>query len=101
MRIALPRARHESLIIKKLPEETLVYDLERDKAHCLNQAAALVWKHCDGKTTIAKMTSLLQAQLDISANAEVVWLAIKQLQRFHLVESYDEETAAMPSVSRR
>jgi len=98
---ALPRARIDGLVIKELPNETLVYDLERDEAHCLNQTAALVWKHCDGKTTIAKMTSLLQAQLDTSANADVVWLAIKQLQRFHLVESYDEETAAMPSLSRR
>ena len=98
---ALPRTRIDGLVIKELPNETLVYDLERDEAHCLNQTAALVWKHCDGKTTIAKMTSLLQAQLDTSANADVVWLAIKQLQRFHLVQSYDEETAAMPSVSRR
>ena len=98
---ALPRARIDGLVIKELPNETLVYDLERDEAHCLNQAAALVWKHCDGKMTIAKMTSLLQAQLDTSANADVVWLAIKQLQRFRLVESYAEETVAMPSVSRR
>src|SRR5260370_36868527 len=97
----LPRARKDGLVIKELPEETLVYDLERDEAHCLNQTAALVWKGCDGKTTIAKMTSLLQTQLDASVNADVVWLAIKHLQRFHLVESYDEETVAMPSVSRR
>ena len=67
---ALPRARIDGLVIKELPNETLVYDLERDEAHCLNQAAALVWKHCDGKTTIVKMTSLLQAQLDTSANAD-------------------------------
>jgi hypothetical protein len=98
---ALPRARKDGLVIKELPDETLVYDLERDEAHCLNQTAALVWKRCDGKTTIAKMTSLLHEQLDTSVNADVVWLAVKQLQRFHLIESYDEEIVAMPSVSRR
>jgi hypothetical protein len=98
---ALPRARKDGLVIKELPNETLVYDLERDEAHCLNQTAALVWKRCDGKTTIAEITSLLQTQLETSVNADVVWLAIKQLQRFHLVESYAEETEAMPSVSRR
>ena len=96
---ALPRARKDGLVIKELPNETLVYDLERDEAHCLNQTAALVWKRCDGKTTIAKMTGLLQEQLDTSVNADVVWLAIKQLQRFHLVESYVH--VATPSVSRR
>jgi len=98
---ALPRARKDGLVIKELVNETLVYDLERDEAHCLNQTAALVWKRCDGKTTIAKMTSLLQEQLSTSVSADVVWLAIKQLQRFHLVESYVEEAVAMPSVSRR
>lgn len=98
---ALPRARKDGLVIKELVNETLIYDLERDEAHCLNQTAALVWNRCDGKTTIAKMTSLLQEQLDTSVSADVVWLAVKQLRHFHLVESYDEETVAMPSVSRR
>ena len=98
---ALPHARKDGLVIKELPNETLVYDLERDEAHCLNQTAALVWKRCDGKTTIAKMTSLLQEKLDTSVNADVVWLAVRQLQRFHLVESYDGEIVVMPTVSRR
>jgi hypothetical protein len=97
---ALPRARKDGLVIKELPGETLVYDLERDEAHCLNQTAALVWKGCDGKTTVARMAGLLQDQLDTSVNADVVWLAIKQLQRFHLVEN-ERETVATPSVSRR
>jgi hypothetical protein len=99
--VALPRARKDGLVIKELPNETLVYDLERDEAHCLNQTAALVWKRCDGKTTIAKMTSLLQEQLGTSVNADVVWLAVKQLQRFHLIESYDAVPVVTPSVSRR
>src|ERR1700674_5326211 len=97
----LPRARKDGLVIKELPNETLVYDLERDEAHCLNHTAALVWKRCDGRTTVAKMAGLLQAQLDESVDADVVWLAVKQLRRFHLVESYDEEAVAVPTVSRR
>ncbi len=44
----LPVARHKNLIVKELPDETLIYDLDSDKAHCLNQTAALVWKNCDG-----------------------------------------------------
>ncbi len=75
---ALPRARKDGLVIKELVNETLVYDLERDEAHCLNQTAALVWKRCDGKTTIAKMTGLLREQLSTSVSADVVWLAVKQ-----------------------
>ena len=45
----LPHARTDNLVIRELDDETLVYDMERDEAHCLNQTAALVWKQCDGK----------------------------------------------------
>ena len=98
---ALPRARKDGLVVKDLPNETLVYDLERDEAHCLNQTASLVWKRCDGKTTVTTMASLLQAELDTPVNDDVVWLAIEQLQRFHLVESFDKLPVMAASVSRR
>ena len=40
-----PRARTEGLVVTELPDELLVYDLERHRAHCLNPTAALVFKH--------------------------------------------------------
>lgn len=94
----LPRARTEGLVISELDAETLVYDLERHEAHCLNQIAALVWKRCDGKTSVAKMTGVLQKKLDTSVDVDIVWLAINQLQRFHLI---DNQVVANRSVSRR
>jgi hypothetical protein len=93
----LPQARTDNLVIRELDDETLVYDMERDEAHCLNHTAALVWQQCDGKTTAAQATRNLQSQLDVKIDADLVWLAIKQLNRFHLVET----TAKTPSVSRR
>lgn len=96
----LPRARTEGLVISELDDETLVYDLERHEAHCLNQTAALVWRRCDGKTTVAKMTDVIQKQLDTSVDVDIVWLAIKQLQRFHLIEN-GEGHVVTPVVSRR
>jgi hypothetical protein len=98
---ALPRARKDGLVIKELASETLVYDLERDEAHCLNQTAGMVWQLCDGRTTVTKMASLLSEQLDTHINEDVVWLAMKQLQRFHLIESYDRVAVGTPLVSRR
>lgn len=93
----LPRSRTDNLVIRELDDETLVYDMERDEAHCLNQTAALVWEQCDGKTTAAQAAHSLQGKLDASVDTDLVWLAIKQLQRFHLVESNRKS----PSVSRR
>ena len=93
----LPRSRTENLVIRQLDDETLVYDTERDEAHCLNQTAALVWAQCDGKTTAAQAAHSLKAKLDASVDTDLVWLAVKQLERFHLVESNGKS----PSVSRR
>ena len=93
----LPRSRTDNLVVRELDDETLVYDVERDEAHCLNQTAALVWEQCDGKTTAAQAARSLQSKLDAPVDTDLVWLAVKQLQRFHLVES----SAKSPSVSRR
>ena len=93
----LPSTRRDSLVIRELDDETLVYDTERDEAHCLNQTAALVWKHCDGKTTAREAVQSLQDTLGVPVDTDIVWLAVKQLQRFHLVE----DSSKPPSVSRR
>jgi hypothetical protein len=93
----LPRSRTDNLVIRELDDETLVYDMERDEAHCLNQTAALVWQQCDGKTTAAQAARSLQSKLHVSVDADLVWLAVKQLKQFHLVEA----SAKTPSVSRR
>jgi hypothetical protein len=93
----LPQARTDNLVIRELDDETLVYDMDRDEAHCLNQTAALVWKECNGKTTATQAARALKKELDVPVDADVIWLAVKQLQRFHLVET----SGKSPSVSRR
>ena len=93
----LPRSRTDNLVVRELDDETLVYDIERDEAHCLNQTAALVWAQCNGKTTATQAAQSLQSELDASVDADLVWLAVKQLRRFHLVEGNQKS----PAVSRR
>ena len=93
----LPRARTRDLVIRELDDETLVYDTERDKAHCLNRTAALVWGQCDGRTTVREVARSLRSEFSVSVDEDIVWLAVKQLERFHLVEP----GLKSPSVSRR
>ena len=82
----LPSARTRELIVRELEDEVLVYDLERQKAHCLNQTSAFVWKHCDGRTSIAKMVQLLEKRLKTPVSEQVVWLALEQLEKSHLLK---------------
>jgi hypothetical protein len=100
VRKVLPLARTEQLIVQELPGELLVYDLDRHKAHCLNQASAFVWKHCDGKITVAEVSRLFEKELATSVDDDVVWLALSQLRRFHLLKEESPAILGM-KVTRR
>jgi hypothetical protein len=94
-------ARQQTLDIKELPEETLVYDLERNKAHCLNRTSALVWKHCDGKTSVAELAETLEKSLGVSKPLAVVELALEQLSKRNLLVEAVEPTPGAQRLSRR
>src|ERR671912_2683443 len=96
-----PKARTEKLIIKDLSDETLVYDLESDKAHCLNSTAALVWKNCDGRATVADIAQALGQQTQSADNEKVVWLALDQLEKFQLLQSPVVKPANLAGLNRR
>ena len=97
----LPCARQESLIVRELSDEVLIYDSKRDKAYCLNHTAALVWKYCDGHTTFEEITGLLGKALNTPIKDEVVWLALQQLGKSHLLRERVQQPVGMAKVSRR
>ncbi len=82
-----PLARQASLVVKELEDETLVYDLETDKAHCLNSTAARVWKSCDGHSTVTDIAEQLSSPGKPAVDESVVWLALDQLERFKLLDA--------------
>jgi len=97
----LPRMRKQNLIVDELPEEVLVYDLDRHKAHCLNRTAALVWRRCDGKTAPREIARRLQRELDQPFNEEMVWLALRQLNKINLLAEPVSLPPKLAGMSRR
>lgn len=147
----LPLARREAIITKEVDGELLVYDITRDKAHCLNETAAAVWQLCDGRTSVAAIAERLtddgrpgtaeeerltddgrpatgaeqsgksqyqsakgEAQSFFgrrspvagrSRDTRIVWLALDQLRRSHLLEEATAENektfwpAAIPGLA--
>lgn len=96
-----PLARTEGLVIQELPDEVLVYDLERDKAHCLNQTAALVWKYCDGKTRVAEIAEKLSKVTGLPADEDVIWLALRQLSKAQLFPDIATYARGKGNINRR
>jgi hypothetical protein len=82
----MPRARKSGLIIQEADNEILIYDQASDKAHCLNQTAAKVWKYCDGETTLLDTCSALSRDLGTVVDEKLVWFAVDQFSKDNLLE---------------
>src|SRR5438445_13876371 len=97
-----PRARRDGLVVQELPDEVLIYDRDSDRAHCLNQTAALVWKYCDGKTTVPRMARRLERDLAAdTVDEKVVWYALDQLSKDYLLEESVVPPAMLAGMTRR
>jgi hypothetical protein len=90
-----PAARSHKLTIQQLGDETLVFDHENGKAHCLNPIAGRVWKACDGRTSLAKLARRLELP------EAAVGLALEQLERRRLLDGSLRKLSAEKRRSRR
>ncbi len=93
-----PLARTTDLIIEELPSETVVYDKKRNRVHCLNQAASLILRHCDGQTSVDEIARLLSHAVGVPADANIVRLGLRDLNDCDLLEA---ESASLETVPRR
>jgi Coenzyme PQQ synthesis protein D (PqqD) len=96
-----PKSRKENLVVQELDGEVLIYDLNKNKAFCLNKTSALVWQSCDGSRTIADISDAVGKQLNSQVNEDIVWLALDQLSKENLVEKQTENNDKFNGLSRR
>ena len=82
-----PVARESGLVIQETGEEVLIYDLNSNKAHCLNRTAAFVWKSCNGKNDIENITGLVAKEFSQPVEEDLIWLALDQLSKESLLEA--------------
>jgi Coenzyme PQQ synthesis protein D (PqqD) len=96
-----PLARKDKLVVRELEDETLVYDLTRNKALCLNRTAAAVWKSSNGQKDAAQIADELSIEFGATVEEKMVWSAIDQLGRDHLLEYCIPVPANQSVVTRR
>jgi Coenzyme PQQ synthesis protein D (PqqD) len=97
----MPQARRSGLIIQEVDSEILIYDQDTNKAHCLNQTAAKVWKYCDGETTLADACSALSLDLETPVDEKLVWYAVDQFSKDNLLEKEIEAPSFIVSGMNR
>ena len=88
-------------MVRELNDETLVYDLHRHKAHCLNSTAALIWKYCDGQTSESDIALLIEGEQNTPVHPDVVRFGLLQLKHTHLLETQMTRTPSGAGLSRR
>jgi hypothetical protein len=96
-----PHARQDQVLVEELAGEFLVYDLTRNKAHCLNRTAAFVWQQCDGQTPVAEIATRLAREFEVPVDEELIWLALHRLQQVDLLQEPLPRRTSRPVVSRR
>jgi hypothetical protein len=82
-----PKARRDGLIIQELPTELLVYDQKSHRAHCLNAAAASVFRNADGSRSVAEIARAASERLGAPFGEDLAWLALHELDRNALLET--------------
>jgi hypothetical protein len=95
------RSRQTDIVIQHLNGETLIYDLQADKAFCLNETSALVYELCDGNHSAAEMSRKLSEKLRQNVTEDFVWLAIDDLKKNKLLADADQIETRFAGVSRR
>ena len=96
-----PQSRRENIVVQEYDGEVLIYDLENDRAFCLNKTAGLVWQACDGNRTVSDISRQLSERFSSAVGEDFVWLALEQLKKSKLLENGAELTAPFAGESRR
>ena len=83
----LPKARTEGLLVTRMESgETVVYDRDRDRVHCLNRTVAEIWDACDGSRSMAELATQISHRHQLPADEALVVVGLKELQQAHLLE---------------
>ena len=96
-----PKTRHDDVVVQDLENEVLIYDLKINKAFCLNETSALVWRLCDGTKSVAEINQLISEKSKLSVSEDIVWLALDQLKQDNLLANGDQVEVEFNGLSRR
>jgi len=96
-----PISRKDEIVVQEVDGEILIYDLRSNKAFCLNETSAAVWRACDGSRDISALNDLVSKQLNNPVNKDLIWLALDQLKKEKLLDRAPEANGRFAGLSRR
>lgn len=82
-----PRARRTGLLVQEVAGETLLYDLDRHRAHCLAPVLAEVWRRCNGQRSPAQIARAVERRTGQPMDEQALAVALRRLARAKLLEA--------------
>ena len=81
-----PRARRKGLLHTEVGDELVVLDTERNRGMALSPELARLFRLCDGKRTVARISDAMTLDLGSDADPTAVWSGLRRLQKARLLE---------------
>lgn len=91
----LPVARDRDVVIQRLDNELLIYDIKTQKAYCLNKTTSSVYDACDGETSFDSLKH------NTGLTDEIVFFALDELRKEDLLAEGQEYGSPFVGMSRR
>jgi hypothetical protein len=96
-----PISRQDNIVIQELRDEILIYDLQKNKALCLNQTSAMIWQECDGHQSVAEIARKLSRNLKSKVSEDLVWMALSQFKADNLLDKNNDFVTPLDGLTRR
>ena len=96
-----PESRKANIVVQDLESEVLIYDLSVNRAFCLNQTSALVYRSSDGTRSVGEISRAMSTELDRPVSEDIVYLALNELRKNHLLENAYEVPDHFAGLNRR
>jgi hypothetical protein len=92
-----------NVVSKAVGDGLAVYDRRQQRSHVLNATSALVFQHCDGRTTPQQLTEFLRVKFNLLRGQaeQLVWLALSELEKAGLLQASVTTTQAPRSLLNR
>ncbi len=96
-----PISRKQNIVVQEFEKELLVYDLQINKAFCLNETSAIIYQLCDGTKSVAEISQTLYKNLKQSISEDLIWLALDSFKKENLLEEGESFAVNFNGLTRR
>lgn len=96
-----PKTRNENIVVQEMENEILIYDLQTEKAFCLNETSAIIYNLCDGKNSVSEISKSSSRIMNQPITEDLVWLALDNFKKDNLLDENKKIEIDFKGLSRR